>query len=194
MFTNTKLLQRVQKTTRMVISVFQYIKSIFVKWRIYQVYIAPIIEWYLPTIAHKRRNKTTNILESFQHRMLTMVVGAMGNVSRVELAKTVGEMPVMLKLARLGGRMCDYTKRSIADLLTKRRSPGNPRDKWVGADIFDLGDNFAVLGETWKQSKDKEKYSKKNKDRIVFDVRKVTEWVKNRNRVIARKIRQGLNS
>ena len=56
----------------MVRSVFQYIKSEFVRWRIFEVYVAPIIEWYLPTIALKPKHDLAklNMVDSFQHQML----------------------------------------------------------------------------------------------------------------------------
>ena len=75
LFTDSKLLGRMIKTTNLACSVFQYLKSVFVRWRVYKVYIAPIIEWYLPTMAHKPRTagSRANILESFQHRVLAMV-------------------------------------------------------------------------------------------------------------------------
>ena len=96
LFTDSKLIGRMIKTTNLACSVFQYLKSVFVRWRVYKVYIAPIIEWYLPTVAHKPRTagSKANILESFQHRMLAMVSGACVCSSRIGLQEVMREMPV----------------------------------------------------------------------------------------------------
>ena len=37
-------------------AIFQNVRSEYVRWRIFTVYIAPIIEWYLPTITHLPRH------------------------------------------------------------------------------------------------------------------------------------------
>ena len=47
-FTDSKMIARFKKSLHMVRSAFQYIRSIYVRWRIFKVYICPVIEWYLP--------------------------------------------------------------------------------------------------------------------------------------------------
>ena len=127
MFTDTKMLARVKKSLGMARSVFQYIKSIYVRWRIFKVYIAPIIEWYLPTMAHKSRTAgaKNNVLESFQHQLLAMVTGVCSSCSREELEKTVGEMSVRMKMAKMGARMQKYVFRDTIQLLVGSAATGN---------------------------------------------------------------------
>ena len=86
-FTDTKVLARFKRTLGMARSVFQYVSSMYVRWRIFRVYISPIIEWYLPVVAHKPRHELAwnNILESFQHQMLALVTGASTKASTTGL-------------------------------------------------------------------------------------------------------------
>ena len=68
------MLARFKRTEIMTRSVFQYIKSRQVRRRIYQVYVAPVIEWYLPVIMLKAKTAGSklNAIESFQHKMMCL--------------------------------------------------------------------------------------------------------------------------
>ena len=110
-------------------SVFQYIKSRLVRWRIFKVYIAPIIEWYLPVIMLKPRHPTAkpNAVESFQHQMLCLVSGACTKVSASALAREMSEMPVKLKADRLCSRLNNFIHRNRGDLCWGKGTPRSNR-------------------------------------------------------------------
>ena len=141
-------------------SIFQYVKSRTVRRRIYQVYIAPVIEWYLPVVMFKCNpaNKKLNAVESFQHRMLCLVAGACQKVSSKELGVQMAEMPVHLKLGRMCSRLAPHLDRDINKLkgLQEGQSSAEPQvrslrsgDKrivntWPGAHQKDFGDTLFI--------------------------------------------------
>ena len=205
MFTDTKLIGRINKTINLACSVFQYLKSVFVRWRVFKVYIAPIIEWYLPTLVHKPRNAGSkpNLLESFQHRMLCMVSGACRSCNRSGLEEVMREMPIRFKMAKLGARMARYATREVADLLVgeglgttntqvvmrlRRNRVKNNFCKWKGTDKLDLGDQLHILKDIWVTWQDKDMYLKGNPRTVPFEVSTVKIWVKRTNAFIKKKI------
>ena len=203
MFTETKLLARTKKSLMMASSIFQYVKSIFIRWRIFKVYIAPIIEWYLPTIAHKPRlpNSSANTLESFQHQMLTLVSGACSRSSRSALEEVMAEMPVKLKLQKFGARLARHASRNLYALLTGGHGPAtrelrSSRDSepvgitWRGADKRDLGDSLSCLGYEYSVNESRKKFIKGSLLKIHFDANETRAWVKVNNAKIANIIRR----
>ena len=205
MFTDTKLVARINKTVNMACSIFQYLKSVFVRWRVYKVYIAPIIEWYLPTMAHKPRTagSKANLLESFQHRLLAMVSGACRSCNRSGLEEVMREMPVRFKIAKMAARMSRYVSRDVAELLIgtgvqqglnrmslRRGRSKNNFCKWKGADKYDLGDQLYIFKDIWLTWHDKDMYAKGNPRYVPFNLRVVTNWVKRTNAEIKRKIKE----
>ena len=62
--------------------------------------------------------------------------------------------------------------------------------RWSGADKFDLGDQMYILDDLWSGWEDKKKYVGKSLERIQFEVGDIKEWVKEKNKAIARKIRE----
>ena len=179
MFTDTKMIARFKHTLAVARSVFQYVRSMYVRWRIYKVYIAPIIDWYLPVVAHKPRHDLAknNAIESFQHQLLSLVTGASSKVSTAGLTNVCFEPPVAFKLKRLCARLDDYVYRDIAQLRTggtygvpsgtqrSLRSGIVSVSAWPGADRKDFGDNIVTLAEDFRtDKKDKilrEKFRKK---------------------------------
>ena len=173
------------------------------------MYTAAIIEWYIPTMAHKSRTAgaKNNVLESFQHQLLAMVTGVCSSCSREELERMVGEMPVRMKMAKMGARMQKYVFRDTIQLLVGSGTPGNQLNqggtmrlrggkqksnhiKWAGADKMDLGDQIYILEDIWSTWKDKKLYMGKTVDRIHFKVEETLTWVRAKNKAIARKIRE----
>ena len=190
-------------------SVFQYVTSMFVRWRIFRVYISPIIEWYLPVIAHKPRHALArnNILESFQHQMLALVTGASTKVSTLGLEQVCEEPPIAFKLKRLCSRLRQYVGRNEHELRTDPNSPDTQGDcvlrsgktlapsEWPGADRKDFGDNIVMLANEFaSDTESRDKYIKKkgrnSESKSDFDVQGVQKWVKFRNSEIQRKIRE----
>ena len=210
-FTESKMRARFIRTTTMVRSIFQYIRSIFVRWRVYKVYVAPIIEWYLPCIFHKPMHdlSSSNAVRSFQHQMLCLVTGACCTTSTVKLAELLNEPPVRFKMGRLANRLKDHmshrcrlrlwgidswdTANGGIVLRSQRETTTRP---WAGVDKRDFGDAIFMLGESFADNKEgPKKYLRKkgnsvNKYRLEFDVQKVRTWVRINNADISRKMRE----
>ena len=91
----------------------QYLSNPFTKWRIYRVYIAPVIDWFLPVVFGKRKHdlQKANDLESFQHKCLCDIFNATINISRTGLEKAVGERSILLKTQVLASRLAKYVSR-----------------------------------------------------------------------------------
>ena len=197
-----------KRAKSMIRSVFQYIKSEFVRWRIYKVYVAPIIEWYLPTIALKPKHDLAklNVVESFQHQMLCMVSGACTKSSSKRLAEVMAEAPVSFKLTKLCHSLKRRIHRDRNALMGAHESEGSQgvtlrsqktiSRKWTGVDKRDFGDAIFTLGDTFTDNiEGQKKYLRKkgksvNRYRLEFDVQKVRTWVKINNAEISRKMRE----
>ena len=75
-FWNGKLLfdedffaQKEQVIREYIADIFQYAPTLNIKLRIFKVYIAPILEYFLPSIIRSNVNQT-NTMEKFQHEIL----------------------------------------------------------------------------------------------------------------------------
>ena len=69
--TENRMKQRFADAEKKMLDCFQYISSLKIRRRIWQVYISPIIEWFLPVIM-TRPNHTlasANAAEVYQHRI-----------------------------------------------------------------------------------------------------------------------------
>ena len=84
------------------------------------MYIAPIIEWFLPTLVNRpihdlaKRSK----IESFQFRMLCLVTGASQRVSAAGLFDICAELPVTLKLRKFCAGFVKHVDRDPDALRT----------------------------------------------------------------------------
>ena len=87
-FSDKRMKERFKYAVSLAKSIFQYVRSIFIRWRIFKVYISPIIDWFIPVIALKPRHElaAANEVEQFQHNMLCLVTGASTFVSARKLA------------------------------------------------------------------------------------------------------------
>ena len=199
------MLARFRRTSIMARSIFQYISSRQVRFRIYQVYISPIIEWYLPVIMFKPRTSTAkmNAVESFQHQMLCLVSGACTRVSSKELAREMAEMPVSLKLGRLCARLMEFIFRdegvlrghgaeAIPTQTRSLRSGKTCTVGWPGADKKDFGDVIYIRAHEYNESETKDLYKKGKEGALTMDPVKLGEWVTMKNKYIQDIIRNRL--
>ena len=200
LFTDTKMKARFKKSLGITRSIFQYIKSVYVRWRIFKVYVAPVIEWYLPVVSHLPWHELAcnNAVESFQHQMLALVTGVCSSCNGSELNMITAEMPVKLKLWRLSFRMSKYVERDLYDLyvgdqpwaltrnrITLRSGRQTNLIEWYGADRKDLGDMFFAFGRMYNESDDKNLYIKSSDTKLSFVVEDVITWTRNKNAEIA---------
>ena len=163
------------------------------------MYIAPIIEWYLPVICDKpiHENASRNKIESFQHRMLCLVTGASQRVPSKGLDEIMAEPPVHFKLRKFADRMCQYFHRD-RDEMRGEQAPGRTTRSgrsshvtcvWRGADKRDFGDRLFVLSEEHRSTpKDtKRLYNRQSSKRLVFCASKAKLWVKSANADVKRR-------
>ena len=142
-------------------SIFQYLRSISTRRRIFRVYISPIIEWYLPVIMtkHKTAGSKANVIESFQHQMLALVSGACTKTNAADLAKIMVETPVDIKLGKLCSRHRKRLVRNEYKLMNgaqpcstrvtrNNRTTGQNWDRpWTGIDTRDFGIHVQGLSQ-----------------------------------------------
>ena len=159
------------------------------------------------TIAHLPIHDlaSSNPIVSFQHQMLSLVSGVCANCCRKELCEVMAEMPVRLKLFRLGARMCKYVDRDINSLkwgddgpdctaatssMVLRTGKRTNATDWKGVDKKDLGDRIVLLGHHFNISEEKNKYCKKSPECLEFDLDHIIPWVKEKNEEISRIIEE----
>ena len=202
-FTDSRMTSRFRKALVMARAVFQYVHSIYVRWRIYRVYIAPIIEWFLATSVnkpiHDRAQRAK--IESFQFQMLCLVTGASQRCSAAGLEHVCAEKPVRLKLRKFAQGLSAYVYRNKYDLLvgqhgnTTRRSTRSgaaaSSTRWAGANHRDFGDRIFILADEHENTpKDTlSLYNPKSKSRLKFDPIIVRDWVRTANSEVRRAAR-----
>ena len=192
------MIARFKKSLSMARSVFQHIRSVFVRWRIFKVYICPIIEWYLPVIMtkHKTAGSKQNSIESFQHQMLSLVSGACSRSNATKLGRIMAEMPIELKLGKLADRMRDYVPRNEYHLIYGNQTMRDAIERhtrangtttfrmWAGVRRKDFGDMLTRRAYEFNHNDDRELYDKKSDKKLIFTEKEVKTWVKNNNRNI----------
>ena len=77
--------------------IFSYAPTISVRRKIFMVYIAPIIDYYLPTLIMSNQN-AANDLELFQKEILKMVLGVSKSCPGNQVEKVLGINPVNYRL------------------------------------------------------------------------------------------------
>ena len=100
---------------------FQYVDSIYFKWKIYRINVSPVIEWYIPTILTDPGMKIdsfrpSNTIEIFQQMCLAEVFGVTPNVSRDELNEIMCEKSVRTKVGIVANRLAGFCERDLHTL------------------------------------------------------------------------------
>ena len=190
-FTDTKMKSRFQKVRLMMYDIFQYINAIHVRWRIYRVYISPIIEWYLPTIITEPGMKTdifkpSTLIEQFQQQCLAEVVGVAPTVSRQELNEIMCERSVKEKVQIVASRLSAFCERDLNVLkwnhggipsVSRTRSFRSIQCRWDGVETGDLGDWMHMLAEQYRNTEINDRMDK-------FDDFEARRWANAQNRRI----------
>ena len=149
-FTESRMIQKFNHARRCLDKVFQVLTDPFTKLRIWSVYISPIIEWFLPVIATKKRHELagSNKIESFQHQTLCSVFGALQSVSRKNLCKVACIRPTYQRLLKLGSRLRRFVTTSTESLTT-------PQDNQV-ISTYSLRSGELERGTKWKNIEKKD--------------------------------------
>ena len=95
-----KFLAQKQATIRQYVNdIFQYAPNISVRMKIFTVYIAPILEYFLPVVIRTNINKRSS-LESFQHELLCKVAEVPHTASSAELLRAARALSISERLQK----------------------------------------------------------------------------------------------
>ena len=88
-FTETKIRGRFIQTKKLLTDMFQYIDSVWTRWKIYKIYACPVMEWFIPTYITKKgmrvtENAPSNMIEKFQQECLALVLRVPFTVPKFE--------------------------------------------------------------------------------------------------------------
>ena len=156
-FTATRMNSRFHTTFEKFHSMCQYINSINVKRKVYQVYVSPVIDWFIPTILTGKQHdlSASNVIEKYQQKCLAVVAGVCGKVSRTELNDICGTRSTRDNCTIVAGRLVKFYKRDIeylkgeqtaARLVTRSRAVMTDRI-WKNIEFDDIGDKVNFIHE-----------------------------------------------
>lgn len=199
-FTRRRMNARLENARRDCQKVFQLIKSTAVRRRVFQVYVRPVIDWFVPVVALNKRadHKAMDPLERFQHITMAAVLKSPTSVSRVEMIKTMHETSINTKITLFALRWSYLFKRDLNKFKpngTSASSSMNLRsgrtvvvEKWPKADKSDFGDMMTTRCEDFK-----------NKDLELpipreFNARDADEWVTIKKAEIRARINERVNT
>jgi len=201
-FVEEKMIEKLKAAKKVFANITQYFRSPMVKRRIWEIYMAPIIEWYLPVIAFKKRleDSPPNALESFQHQTLTSALGASGKVSRIFINEIAAIKPVTMKLRSLGYRLSEFITRRLSDIQAQPGEIFVPITTTVStragttetveepspyphAENKDFIDQIVILADEHNQTDPlvSELYDKKSVERLTFDKDIAVQRIKEEN-------------
>ena len=162
-FTTTRMRSRFHTVYEKFHSMCQYLKSINVKKKIYDVYISPVVDWFTPTILPGKwhSNSRANEIAVFQQKCLSVVVGVCGNVDRTALNNICGIRSVFDNCTLVASRLVKFYERDTVYLKGETVSArmslrsgriSDPDLVWNNCDHFDLGDRVNFIASTRKMS------------------------------------------
>ena len=188
-FTETRMKSRFHSVFEKFSRMCQYIRSINVKRKIFEVYIKPVIDWFLPTILTGKWHllSKANEIEKFQQKCLAVVAGICGKVCRVQLNRTLGFHSIYESCTITARRLVKFFPRDVQYLkavntsiqMTLRSATILIGDTWRNCDHLDLGDRCHYIANTRK----------------VFETEKFSSfetkiWRIRTNKIIRRKINE----
>ena len=222
-FSDTQIKKRFESSRKRLREMFQYTTDIRVRFRIWRIFIAPLIEWFMICMLTEPRqvNSGTNMLEKFQRDVLCMVTNACVNVNRLELEDVCGEKHVSEKLKIMAERLNMFIRvrdleflkfgeaRMSTQISTRSQTILFP---WSGADNLDFGDQITMLitGDSAmadvdsshngdddsdnESDEDSDSDDEEDTRRPDFNRVDVQRWVRNANGVISRKMQERIRA
>ena len=153
--TDSRMIQRFETSKRTTRDMYQYMTSLFARWKVYKTFVGPIIEWFLPVMLTARMDSLAikNKIEVFQHQSLCDALMLPRTVSREKLEKLVREKPIRIKMMIMAKRLSEHVNREISDLTAAVYTPVGTRSKvnlntYPSADHKDLGDRLLIFADT----------------------------------------------
>ena len=180
--------------------IFQHINSTFARWKIYKVFVAPVLEWFMLTMFDKpfKDSSASNPAETFQQDILCQSIKICRNVNRFTLEKFLHEKPVKIKMQLMAVNLAYYLQRDIKSISSPHSNqPAAPItrsgrnadiNRWPRADPKDLGDRLLIFKQIHKETP-KEVFDF-YKEKFTFNPEKVKEFTDKTNRAISTKINE----
>ena len=116
---DTQLVKKIAITSRMMDDVLTYVTCTKVRHRVYKVWAAPVIEFFM--LQHTFHTSIyTSDLEKFQHKLLTSICNLpQRQVTRTEIHEALDELPIHAKLTRFAYSLTNFPV--ISDLVHAHR-------------------------------------------------------------------------
>ena len=189
--TATRMNQRFEATRKITKDMYQYMESIYARWKIYKIFVNPVIEWFLPVMLTARMDSLAvkNKIEVFQMDALCDALKVPRTVNRVKLERLVREKPVRIKMMIMATRLTKHVDRHISQLTAIDSSPIGTRsginlNKYPSANHKDIGDRLMIFADTHKNlSKETTDFYNK---KFYFNVNKITKTTKAWSKAISK--------
>ena len=186
-FTPTRMRDRFHNVYEKFSGMTQYIRSINVRRKIFEVYVRPVIDWFVPTILTGKwhANTRSNEIEIFQQKCLSVVAGMAGKVSRTELNRNLGFHSVYDNCTIVASRIRKFFPRDVEHLKSSQDTIN-----------MTLRSGFMTFGETWRNCNhldlgDRCHYLNANRTTTTpprFDAIAAKAWKIRKNKIIRRKM------
>ena len=154
-FDSSKFSSKKNEIRQYVREIFQYAPDLYVRRKIFMVYIAPIIDYFLPTIIMDNQNKASD-LELFQKEILKRVLGVPSSCPGNQVEKVLGIDSVQSRLRKACVR---YRKFIISDLASQpaagMRTRSDKNNRIVNKDI---ASRICWQADLFKFNKQKKKF------------------------------------
>ena len=154
--TDSRMIQRFEASRRITRDMYQYMTSLFARWKIYKTFVCPLIEWFLPVMLTARMDSLAikNKIEVFQQEALCDALMIPKTVSREKLEKLVREKPVRIKMMIMANRLAEHVNRDVSELKVANNQittrSGINLNKYPSADHKDIGDRLLIFADTYK--------------------------------------------
>jgi len=162
-FTDDRANERFMGARRTINDIYQHVCSIFARWKIYKVFVAPIVDWFNLAMFHKPMKdfSASNDCAVFQQDILCEAVNVTRTVKRDSLEELLLEKPVFLKMQILANNLSRHLNRTIDSIKTPQEVLDNPQEtrrghvdpaRWLKADAKDLGDRILIYKQIFKET------------------------------------------
>ena len=116
--TESRMRQRFQDVKNKLSNAFQYIKCEGVRMKVWKTYIAPIIEWFTPTLFLKPYHSlaSSNEIEIFQQLTLSWAMKVSRNAPRDQMDQYAAERSVKYQVKAAAAKLTAHAPRTDAEL------------------------------------------------------------------------------
>ena len=180
---------------------FQYLRDPFIRWRIWKVYISPIIDWFMPVVFTRPHGDraAANAIEKFQQKTLAATAKAPRSAPRVELDEIMCVIPAKMRARKVAHRLENLIGyRVLGEMLEGKdiqfqalgittrggrrlgyQDHGNDTI-WKGAERRDLGDRIFILAHQYDEidEETKNKYTRDKPETLKFDKQELKAWLR----------------